>query len=425
MKLVQQNRGLKNAEPAGGSRHRFPAAVVALYLIVSSAAPYMYGAFLAPLLFLALVALLLSRVRIPVAAVIWTLALCGLGVFSTLHGLFMDNPGAWPMTSVFVYEPLVLAPLFAGLLAEPFSRAAIYRGLDFALFSVAGLGVAIYISAGFGWELPTWLVDERLRKADIGGDVLRSNYQGYNALVFLAPYGLVRGLFGLTAKREWAMRLLLLVSSMSGILLSGRRILYIVVPVAVAVAVVLLIRRRRASRSADAHVPRVRLTAIVLAGAGMVWIFDAIGLGIFEGLRRVLGQVTLDGQTDIRAVEHVVLLEFWESSPIFGHGSGAVPSGFVRDQASPWAYELTYHSLLMWMGLFGTAVLAVWAGWTLWRLLTAQGFTVETAAVMAGLVGAILASVTNPYLLKLEGIWMVLLPFGLAVNLAKRLGDGR
>ena len=101
---------------------------------------------------------------------------------------------------------------------------------------------------------------------------------------------------------------------------------------------------------------------------------------------------------------------------ILGDGLGAVVRPYyVRDPASPWSYELTYLQLLFQMGVLG--LLAVLA---LPLAVVRRGLREATvgelrALPLAGamaILGILVASATNPYLLSSFGM------LGIAIGLS-------
>jgi O-antigen ligase len=123
----------------------------------------------------------------------------------------------------------------------------------------------------------------------------------------------------------------------------------------------------------------------------------------------------------VRTSESKHFLDAIEESPIWGHGSGAVVPGHIRDLNRPWTYELTYHQILFDFGLLGSIVLLGWTLWMAWRLWgRIRDGDQLVVAIAAGWAGVLLASVYDPYLLKIDGMWMVFIPFGFAVAAAQR-----
>jgi len=384
-------------------------AALATYVVVSAVSPYLYGPKIAGVMVIGLLFGLLSKPMVDNAGILWTLALTCLGLASTLHGVLNDNPGAIPQITVFVFEPLLLGIFMSLLVCDPRWQQHLKLTLDLALIAVAIVGCAVYVAAIAGFSLPKFLVNPKWAYADNSAATLRTNFQGYNAFVFLGAYGLWRARdITLGAYHKTA----LLLSALSGIVLSGRRILYLVVPLSLILLVAV-------TRRVGARQRLTQGTVVAAAGAllGMAVVTTYIEIGPIETIRRMLGQFTIRGEHgDARRAQSTILLDEWAQSPLVGHGSGHVIPDYSRNQDSPWAFELSYHSLLMSMGLIGTAVMLGWGLWILKRLLTKERLQDPfTSAVLAGYLSTCLATSVDPYVQKMDGMWMLFIPFAAAL----------
>lgn len=401
---------------------RFVEVVVFLYVVITAAAPYLYGRFLAPLLLIALIVLLVRGERVPRVAIGWIMLLGTLGLFSFIFGLLHGNPGAWVMTSVFIYEPVFLGAMFAILYGERRDLGALARTLDAALVAVAILGILVYVTKGSGGVLPDWLVDPDYSAAVYNENQLRTNYQGYNSLVFLAPYALVRALVSSRAELGTLSRLVLVGAALSGTILSGRRILLLLVPITVLSVVLADVTTR--PRPGTKRKTAQTLIALVVGATIVAGTLRALGINVVSGLASSVSNSVLGSTSDIRILESQIILREWSSSPIVGHGAGAVITGFVRDPEAPWSFELSYHFILLDTGLLGFTILAIWAIWVGSRLyIGTRNHLPIAAAILAGFIGSILASTVDPYLLKLDGMWMAFVPFGVAVGVPAAYND--
>lgn len=408
--------------------------IITAYVVVTAAVPYLYGTYLAPLLALALLLMLLQR-RVSGIAMTWTALLVSLGVLGAVIGFARGNPGAEPTLTIFVIEPLVLGLLLGSVSRLPGWQHWVRVMLDAALLAVVGLGFVLYIAASLDVSLPGWLVDPALAYVDTTGSTLRTNFQGFNSLVFLAPYGCARLFWRSTDERRW-WTLLVFFAAVAGVMLAGKRVLYLTVPALVVASLVLLalVVVRRSSRPLDVRRGLVEAGwAVAAVAAAVVAVGVVSGLGPTEVFARTVAQVTLQetpaAEADpelaeqmgaeglgVRELQSRELLEEWAESPVVGKGSGAVPDDYVRDPAAPWSFELTYHVILSNFGLLGLLVLGSWALWiALWLLRAAWRRDSLAASVGAGFVGTALASALDPYLLKLDGMWMVFIPFGVAI----------
>lgn len=387
--------------------------MLGIYVVVTAVAPYMYGPYLAPVVAAAAAWALLTG-RMDVSVFVWTLCLSGYGFAVTAHGVIAANAGALATMTIHAIQPLLLGIAFGATRSRASWHLDVQRILDTATVAVAGVGAAVYFANLRGIQLPAFLVDPRWMYADIAEGMLRTNYQGYNSLVLLAPYAITR-FFDDRNVSPFAWRVLLLTSATSGLFLSGRRILYISVPISIlAVLLIKVVRSRRFSRSGMSRSRNnigVGIAGVGSALATMVSLAYAIGLTPLSALERIVSQFSL-GAGDERMGQREILLDAWSSSLLIGHGAGATIPNYVRNMQAPWAFELSYHSLLFNFGLVGFILLLSWGLWTLVGLARGAWESQPLALpLLAGYGSVIIAIYVDPYVQKFDGMWMLFVPF--------------
>jgi O-antigen ligase len=126
-----------------------------------------------------------------------------------------------------------------------------------------------------------------------------------------------------------------------------------------------------------------------------------------------------DESTSVRVDQAGPLWDGFRAHPVFGSGLGsALSSGFARDLDSPWSFELTYLQLLFQMGVVGLIVVLWLPATVLWsttrEVLMSPQIRVGALASLVGLVGILLASATNPYLLTNFGMLSIVMAVSLA-----------
>ena len=390
--------------------------VTAFYIVVTSVSPYLYGWLIGPMLACACPIALLAAGRIPLGGYLWTIALTCLGLIGSLLGYIWGNPGVTQTLSIYVLEPFVLGVFFCSVATIGTWRNALIRILDIAALGVAVVGILMFLAFAVGVDMPEWIIGERHRTVDLSQGVARTNYQGYGSLAFLAPYAIMR--FALSRRSErriWP--IVILIPTIAGVLLSGRNIYFIAIPVAC--LTVWFVRRqamtRRPARNTALPGALRWLVMAGLFGLFLVAFTALIGMDLRSLSNRMVSQIDLADGSAVRGGQAEFLLDAWGDRPIFGHGAGAVVPGMIRNVESPWTFELTYLTMLLCFGMVGFLVLTIWGAWVLWRLaplsVCADG---GSAAILAGFVGSVIAASINPYLTKIDGMWMVMVPFAIA-----------
>jgi hypothetical protein len=110
------------------------------------------------------------------------------------------------------------------------------------------------------------------------------------------------------------------------------------------------------------------------------------------------------GSEDIRRLQGELLIQSFLESPIFGKGVGVGIPLMVRDENSPWSYELTYHMFLHNLGIVGCLLLFIpyillfLKVIKISRSLYANRIHPWPLHLLNGAIGIVLSSATNPYL---------------------------
>ena len=131
----------------------------------------------------------------------------------------------------------------------------------------------------------------------------------------------------------------------------------------------------------------------------------------------------------IRRIQFFALIKEWRFHPIFGAGPGAIIKEIVRSEIMPWAFELTYVSLLYQLGLVGITLYAVLLAWIykkarfIFNLGSVLSF--HLLPILIGTTSFLIANATNPYLFKFAYLWIIFLPIAIInVRLLKLKYEG-
>jgi O-antigen ligase len=123
---------------------------------------------------------------------------------------------------------------------------------------------------------------------------------------------------------------------------------------------------------------------------------------------------TFDEGAGARHEQYLALIRGWFENPLLGAGHGASAYGSIRSETMPWAYELSYVALLFQVGLLGFLAYVAGVVWIYWVGIRMIGEGGALAHMMIpGLVGMtcfLVATATNPYLARFDGLWVLFLP---------------
>lgn len=148
-------------------------------------------------------------------------------------------------------------------------------------------------------------------------------------------------------------------------------------------------------------------------------------LGIVVGVSMLFGALPHpsfldDASAGLRETQAPKLWDAFKQNPVLGDGLGAVVRPrYVRDPAAPWSYELTYLQLLFQMGVVGLLVVLALPLAVVRRGLREAGAVALWAQPLAGamaILGILVASATNPYLLSSFGMLCVAIGFSLVAR---------
>lgn len=131
----------------------------------------------------------------------------------------------------------------------------------------------------------------------------------------------------------------------------------------------------------------------------------------------------------VRLNQMRLLLAEISAAPWFGHGAGHVIANCVRAETTPWRFELAWLGLTMNFGFVGLLVIVSVYVFLLSMLLPISSDFLKrvvpavsnlkrvgelpahfSVPLLAGSVSFLVASLTNPYMMSVETIWVLFLP---------------
>jgi O-antigen ligase len=316
-----------------------------------------------------------------------------------LHSLTWTMQEASRFTYLLLYFPLLDARRLYGS-----------RGVDVWLFPVLALGgitILLFLShylTGHPGNTPSFLIFKGVFGYNPGGFRV---FIGNQVLFVVATALLLAELASLGSSRMRVGGLALLIGSTY---LSHTRGIWLGMGI-VCTGVLLAMLWR------EVDAGRQRL--ILRAAAVVAMLGIAIGVGTLFGALPHPSFLD-DASAGLRETQAPKLWDAFKANPVLGDGLGAVVRPrYVRDPAAPWSYELTYLQLLFQMGVLGLlAVLALPLA-VVRRGLKEAGTGALRAQPLAGamaILGILVASATNPYLLSSFGMLCVAIGLSLVAR---------
>ncbi|MEV8082501.1 hypothetical protein [Pseudarthrobacter oxydans] len=351
-----------------------------------------------------------------------------------LYGLAVDsaNPGFWNGAMIFVATPALFF-LYISVLGGLVIRDLMHTC---AVVTIAlGACILVYVATQNG-VLPSALFPSAFLEVVGAGygekDAASSvRFYGLSTLAAAAPMWLA-SLFVRKDDYLPGMKLRLAAAgfAVGAALVGGRRA--IVLGLLLLPLVVWLLRRvvKRQERSGPRKYHPALVIGVLIAMAVLAPLTPSIVThpAIANVVNSVMFYITGEARTiaadeAIRADQIDALITHWTSSPVFGHGIGALVPGIVRSDRQPWQFEAQYAVLLMQVGVVGMLIVGALAAVVLYATLRAAALRPSVRptliVVLVGGASMLIANATNPYLQAPAHHWAIFLPLAV-INYAIR-----
>ncbi len=334
-----------------------------------------------------------------------------VGLWGSFYGVIKGNPGAIPVLPVFVIYPalyLVLGMAYRASDSEKLLKLLLVASVSVGLFLTLYTMLTVSMP---GNPLTQFLSTQYADRAVVDeghGEYFKFTLPTVTSILFLLPF-CIGVYFSQKRYRGWA--LISIVSLLIPTILSGRRGIFVSVIAGVLFALLFTSRRY--------HNPDNQLNWIWLAaGLGgfalFLFLFSIYSVGFEFYLTRLasITDFTGDGSNTERRLQFDALLSDILKAPMLGSGAGAAGS-YLRSTDMPWAYELSYVSMVFHYGMLGGLMLlgvALTFVYNIIRMVGLNGRDSLYFPFLMGMVSFLLANATNPYLGKFDYIWVILLP---------------
>jgi hypothetical protein len=362
----------------------------------------------------------------------WTFGLALLSFFFVIEGFFRGTPGASKMALVYVIWPIAYLIWIAGLahwrLLKGLHHIALLSTIFIGLYGCAYLltqlnfipQTSLITALSMGWESESFGAHEGFTQMQ---------FPGLNSLPFLLPYVMATIAIQRPMERRSVIKQIYLwaacILGLAVTIIGTRRALLLVV--LLSPLLTLFFRsfqpqneRMQNKKSFTAFLVILFIGAIfVFVSLNFIYQFDVISMFSRFVTGFDISSQSPEENTAVRHEQLVALIRGWQEHPFFGAGHGATAAGFgsIRSQEMPWSYELGYLALLFQIGLIGVAAYAAGTIWVFRQgtALIREGN--ESAQMMVpmlvGFCSALIAHATNPYLDRVDGMWMFFLPLAL------------
>jgi hypothetical protein len=379
------------------------------------------------LLFMTLIgALHTGRLKLHANVVCGVLMFSVIGLLYSTLGSVNFLQGALKQAQLYVLWPLIYVFLMSGA-----SRLQTLISLEKTLI-LGALAIAIY---GLGYiltqaeVLPATVVFDLFstekQAVAFNEGYIESRFPGLASLSFLIPF-LFASLVTATPDDKYvrSSRLLLWIALFSVLILvflSGRKALLLVTMLSPLIITPLLFYLPKHTRLAMMKNVRSGIFIIIIVGLIILYYMNTTYSFSLEAmLDMILSGIDFENSQESSAYSRFLqfnaLLQGWAEHPLFGAGHGASVS-YIRSSTMPWSYELFYLALLYQTGLVGFCLYSLGIAWIYWigTRIIREGSRISNMMLplLAGMSGVFIATATNPYLVRFDGLWVVFLPIAL------------
>jgi len=406
------------------TRHIFIVSLASLLLFLMIAYPMVYSVLYVKatlfgvLLLIAIIRVMqLHSIRVSPRIFFWSYFLCLMAAGYFIEGATQNIDYAYREGRVYFLWPMIYALLLV-LISTAGDLRFIFKIVIFSSIYIGAYGL-LYTLQTVGLipqlEVINLLALNDVQAVGVHGNYMQVLISGLNSLPFLFPF-VVTLIYVSYKSSIWNIgRVWLWLSlglQLALILVSGRRALWVLIVITPIILYFATIIARQWSRKLIGYCVVVLL---VVAGIGVGISTIKWGFRYNNVFTILMNTFKFTGTNDasnlIRAAQFDALIHGWSSAPIFGHGFGTFPSSYIRAPDMPWSYELYYMALLFHIGIVGILIYGVAILWLLRKAIHIARIDSISAwfalpAIM-GLIGMLIATATNPYLDRFDGMWTV------------------
>lgn len=217
--------------------------------------------------------------------------------------------------------------------------------------------------------------------------------------------------------------LMVLLITVATVILSGRRVLWINIMVAPLICYGLSAFMKKKNRTLNKKLFQMTVSMLMIGMLLFTYFSIFTEWSPEEFVNRVSG--LLDEEE--RVLQINALIKGFIENPVLGSGFGLGVPEVIRNEESPWVYEMSYHIMLFNVGIIGMAIYLGCIGWIYAAgLKLADRHPAERAILLSLLVGMtnfLLANATNPYFGSYDFMWTLFLPVAYVNWMMLRRGD--
>ncbi|MDY0277499.1 MAG: O-antigen ligase family protein [Acholeplasma sp.] len=316
-------------------------------------------------------------------------------VYSSIVGLINNNPGVGPFAQLNILYYILLLPVVISI-SDTKDLMKMFNLLLLASLAISVHSIlTLLVTLGY-WPIFLYVPFDATNGIQIHEGYIHIVNTNTSMLIILVPISLL-----LIDKKVVSKKLLYFVIaiSLTAILISGRRILWLSAGISILMVLLMSIRKNKKS-----------IFALTLIGISVFVYFASEDLIDVKSIITRLTSAFIGEEGDIRYDQMRYLYSGFLSNPIFGSGAG-IGTEYVRNQDYPWMYEASYHLILFNAGILGslffwTSIIFIFIGYFEGKFDLKMKYLATCILIIV-----LLANSTNPYFTSsFDFIIMILIP---------------
>lgn len=356
---------------------------------------------------------LLSKEKFNFQSFIFLLIILLVSLWGSLYGVIQNTPGALPVLRVMLIYPIlffIFSLIYDENQNDKFIKLLLISGLSVGVFLSIFNFLGVFLPSNPLYQMIMGQYGDLAVIDEGNGEYFKFTLPTVTSILFYLPFSI--GVFIGSGKYQrlsfWAILFLLIPA-----ILSGRRAIFLMT--LLGVFLVILINRCFFDKNMKISQKKIGIKSWVV-------LFLCICFGLyFYGeyldfyINRLLSifDFTGDDSNLERVLQFKALYMGIVDSPILGNGAGAA-SSYLRSDTLPWAYELSYVALIFQYGILGTLIYFLFSFYLIlfmFKRISTHGKDNIYYPFLMGLISFLLANATNPYLGKLDYLWILFVPF--------------
>lgn len=373
--------------------------------------------FLGLFLFVSIVSLAFRRMKIVVyTPLVWFyLWISLIGAAWSLVGLLHHQnhlQGCLEALRLYALWSGAFLVLYTLLRAQPslqiMHKAMVTAGILIPMINLIGL-----LDQFSGWGFISDSVRQELGMIiGFGNGHVQYSSPNIEMMFLIAPYLLSLQFRSDASKWNSKVSKIALLLSLTLVILSGRRALWLVVAFT-PFTIFMLSRVAGSVRVLKVGGRRLLVGWAVASAVGLIALIsvpeDSVEAAAFVRIRQAFSA------EDERTIQKPYLVEGFMNAPILGSGFGASVT-YLRSEERPWLYELTYYQMLFNLGLVGIAALAtLFTAYLIKTLRLMRRFSAESAvpfSLLVAICSLFIGAYSDPYFGGFDALFFVgLLPY--------------